>query len=69
MTTETITDTTPRPLRAPPARPTKMQVWCGNCTCLQRVDAGVGWCVAHTQYRSVRIDRDCGEFRTRTTED
>ncbi len=72
MTTETITDTTPRPLRAPPARPTKMQVCCGQCTCLQEsveVDEGVGWCAVFSQYRSLLIDRDCSEFRTRTTED
>lgn len=68
MTTETITDTTPRPFGAPRGL-TKMQVWCGNCTCLQQIDEGIGWCVAHTQYRSLRIDRDCTEFRTRTTED
>lgn len=30
---------------------------------------GVGWCQIFRQCRSVHIDRDCGEFRTRKTED
>lgn len=68
MTPQTSTDTQTAPFRRP-ARPTKMQVWCGNCTCLQQIDEGIGWCVAHTQYRSLRIDRDCGEFHTQPTED
>lgn len=68
MTTKNIIDTTPRALPAP-GGPTKMQVCCGRCTCLQSVDDGVGWCAVFSQYRSLRIDRDCSEFRIRIREE
>lgn len=62
MTTQTITNTQTAG-SARTRRLTKMQVWCQQCTCLQPANAVVGWCVAHAQYRLLRIDRDCGEFR------
>lgn len=44
-------------------------VVCADCACSQRVDAGVGWCLLAGQYRSLLIERECAEFRTRKTED
>lgn len=66
MMMKTIDDTTPRALPAPEAH---QKAACGNCACSRRVDAGVGWCLLAGQYRSLLIERECAEFRTRKTED
>lgn len=71
MTTKTTGTTTPRPLRAPPARLTERQV-CVTCANLDTSDTlamgeGVGWCRQHSQYRALRIERECNDFCSRST--
>lgn len=68
MTTKTTGTTTPRPLRAPPARLTERQVCvkCANLDTLATGD-GVGWCRQFNQYRALRIKRECNDFCSRST--
>ena len=43
-------------------------VTCRECRCIDTADtlsagpAGVGWCIAQSQYRSMSIERKCADF-------
>lgn len=61
---QTNATTTPRALPAPGAH---QRTACGDCTRLEPLDDGVGWCPAHGQYRATSMPRLCPEFRSLTT--
>lgn len=69
MTTQTITDTTPRGAasRSGAHQPQSCDgcKWL-TCNAAEAAD-GVGWCQLYRQCRAAHIERTCIEFRNRTT--
>lgn len=49
----------------------RRQQWrqCQQCQHVERIDERIGWCVSHAQYRQLRFERRCSEFRMRKSED
>lgn len=41
---------------------------CQQCRRVERIDERIGWCVSHAQYRQLRFERRCSEFRMRKKE-